>query len=93
MVKKNHPFTSHPAEKHPKQSKFAITDIREKPVNFFYCSSRASTLVSAITLLTQVPLQKFPFLFIFTIPWLYQHNGDHIIVIYIGPALSSKQTL
>ena len=42
--------------------------IQEKPVNFFYCSTRASTLVSAITLLTQVPLQKFPFLFIFIIP-------------------------
>ena len=54
---------------YPKHSKFAITDIREKPVHFFYCSTRASTLVSAITLLTQVNLQKFPFLFIFIIPW------------------------
>ena len=35
---------------------------------FFYCSTRIWTLVSAITLLTQVPLQKFPFLFIFIIP-------------------------
>ena len=35
---------------------------------FFCLSTRASTLVSAITLLTQVPLQKFPFLFISMIP-------------------------
>ena len=57
-----------PAAKHPKHSKFAITDIREKPVKFFYCPTRASTLVSAIILLTQVLLQKFPFLFIIIIP-------------------------
>ena len=37
---------------------------------FFCCSTRASTLVFAITLLTQVPVQKFPFLFISLIPWL-----------------------
>ena len=70
--------------KHPKHSKFAIIDIREKPVNVFYCSTLASTLVSAITLLTQVPVQKFPFLFIFIIPcimlsiqqstWFHQYN-------------------
>ena len=35
MVRKKHPFTSYPAAKHPKRSKFAITDIREKPANFF----------------------------------------------------------
>ena len=63
-VIKKHPSSGYPAAKHPKHSKFAITDIREKPVNFFYCSTRASTLVSATILLTQVPLQKFPFLFI-----------------------------
>ena len=60
----------YPAAKHPKHSKFAITDIREKPVNFFCCSTRAPTLVFAITLLTQVPVQKFPFLFISIIPCL-----------------------
>ena len=54
----------------PKTNKFAITDIREKPVNFFYCSTQASTLVSAVTPLTQIPLQKFPFLFIIIIPCL-----------------------
>ena len=53
---------------HPKHSKFAITDIREKAENFFYCLTRASNLVSAIILLTQVPLQKFPFLFLILIP-------------------------
>ena len=41
---------------------------------FFCCSTRASTLVSAITLLTQVPLQKFPFLFIIIIPWWALHS-------------------
>ena len=49
-----------------------ITDTREKPVNFFHCSTQASTLVSAITLLTQVPLQQFTFLFIFIIPCCVQ---------------------
>ena len=63
-----HPFASYPAVKHPKHRKFAVTDMREKPVNFFYCSTRASTLVSAITLQTLVPLQKFSFLFIIIIP-------------------------
>ena len=68
--RKNHPFTGYPAVKHPKHSKLAITNIREKPGNFFYCSTRALTLVvSAIILLIEVPLQKFPFLFIFIIPW------------------------
>ena len=71
-VRKRHPFASYPAAKHPKQSKFAVTNIPEKPVNFFYCSTRALTLVSAIILLTQVPLQKFPFLFISIIPCCHQ---------------------
>ena len=43
---------------------FSITDILEKTCELFYCSTRTSTLVSAIILLTQVTLQKFPFLFI-----------------------------
>ena len=62
-------FASYPAAKHPKHIKFAIRDIQEKPVNFFYCSTRASTLVSAIILLTRFPLQKFPSLFIIIIPY------------------------
>ena len=41
----------------------------KKPVNSLYCSTRVSTLVSAIVLQTQVPLQMFPFLFIIIIPW------------------------
>ena len=36
------------AAKYPKRNKISITDIREKPVNFFYCLTRASDLVSAI---------------------------------------------
>ena len=35
MVEKKHPFTSYPAEKHPKRSKFAVTDLRQKPVDHF----------------------------------------------------------
>ena len=34
-VKKKHPFKIYLAAKHPKRSKFAIIDIREKPANFF----------------------------------------------------------
>ena len=30
-----HPFTSYPAAKHPKYSNFDITDMREKPADFF----------------------------------------------------------
>ena len=57
-ARKKHPFVSYPAAKHPKHSKFAIIDTREKPVNFFYCSTRALTLVSARILLTQVSFAK-----------------------------------
>ena len=74
-----HPFTGYPAVKHPKHSKFAIRDMREKPVNLFYCSTRASILVFAITLPTQVPLQKFPFLFLFIIPCI---NTNAFVSIY-----------
>ena len=35
MLGKKHLSSGYPAAKHPKHSKFAITDIREKPVNFF----------------------------------------------------------
>ena len=34
-ARKKHPSSGYPAAKHPKHSKFVITDIREKPVNFF----------------------------------------------------------
>ena len=44
------PFTSYPAVKHPEHSKFAITDMREKSVDFFYCTTRASTLFLEIIL-------------------------------------------
>ena len=68
-ARKKHPSSDYPAVNHPKHSKFAITDMREKPVKFFYCSTQASTLVSAIILQTQVLLQKFPFLFIIIFLW------------------------
>ena len=48
MVKK-HPFTSYPAEMHPKRSKFAITDMRQKPVDFFCCTTRASAAKVSVT--------------------------------------------
>ena len=47
--------------KAPKHSKFRLTDIREKPVAFFYV--RPSTLARAIILLTQIPFQSFPLLY------------------------------
>ena len=72
MVGKSTYFAGYPAVKHPKYSKFAITDIREKPVNFFYCLTRASTLISTTILKIQVPLQKFPSLFISIIPCCHQ---------------------
>ena len=46
LWEEKHPFTGYPAIKHPKHRKFAITDIREKPVNFFYCSTRAFSLAN-----------------------------------------------
>ena len=42
-ARKKHPSSGYPAANHSKHSKFAITDIREKPVNFFYNAERAST--------------------------------------------------
>ena len=35
-ARKKSPFTSYSAAKHPKHSKFAITDMREKPVDLFF---------------------------------------------------------
>ena len=46
------PFTSYPAAKHQKHSKFAITNVREKPVEFFMGRHGGLTLASAIILLT-----------------------------------------
>ena len=42
FVRKKHPVTCCPAAKHPKQNKLAVTDIREKPVDFFKDTARAS---------------------------------------------------
>ena len=50
--RKKHPFTSYPAAKHEKSSKLVVTDIQEKPVDFFNDTARASTLASAIILQT-----------------------------------------
>ena len=40
MGRRKHPFTNYPAELHPIRSKFAITDMRQKPVDLFFCTAR-----------------------------------------------------
>ena len=62
IMRKEAPFTIYPAAKRPKHSKFAITNLQEKPGSFFCCTTWASTLAPTIILLTQAPLQKFPYL-------------------------------
>ena len=52
MPEKNHPFASYPAAKNPKHNKLAVTDIRQKPVNFFNGTAQDSQLAPAIILLT-----------------------------------------
>ena len=54
--------------KAPKHSKLAVTDMRQKPVDFFDNTAQASTLALAIIFKIQVPSQKFPFLLRYTIP-------------------------
>ena len=49
-------------QKRIQNSKFAITDMREKSVDFFYFMTQASILAPAMILLSLVSLQKFPFL-------------------------------
>ena len=61
-VSKNVPIYMLPRSKAPKCSKFGVTNMREKPVDFFYSAAWASTLASKTILLTQVPLPKFSFL-------------------------------
>ena len=34
-ARKKHPFANNPAAKHPKHNKVVVTDIKDKPVNFF----------------------------------------------------------
>ena len=58
--RKKHPFTSYPAAKHPKCSKFTlITDMQEKPVDFFCCTTRASTLAPSIILPLRFVCKRF----------------------------------
>ena len=52
LCQEKHPFIGYPAAKHPKHNKLAVTDIWEKPVEFFNDTSRASTLDPAIILQT-----------------------------------------
>ena len=60
-ARKKHPFTRHPAAKHPKHNKLVVTDIREKPVDFFNDTARASTLSPAIILQTRFIIKSFCF--------------------------------
>ena len=46
-------------------------------MDFFYNAARASPLALAIILKIQVPLQKFPFLLRYTIPWVVQWFSLH----------------
>ena len=39
-ARKKHPSSGYPAAKQPKHRKLAVTDIREKPVNFFIVQHR-----------------------------------------------------
>ena len=54
--------------KAPKTQQICHYRYTRKTGELFCLSARGSTLASAITLLTQVPLQKFPFLFISIVP-------------------------
>ena len=42
--------------------KFSVTNVREKPADFSYSTTQASTLAPKIILQTWVPLRKFAFL-------------------------------
>ena len=61
MLVKKHPFTCCPAAKHENAENLALQTY-EKNQWTFYITARALTLAPAIILLTQVPLQKCPFL-------------------------------
>ena len=49
MPEKNQPFTSYLAANH---QKLAVTDIQQKPVDFFNDNARASTVAPAMILQT-----------------------------------------
>ena len=62
MSGKKTPIYKLSRSKTPKNNKLVISDIRQKPVDFFIDTARAPTLVPAQILRTSVPLQKFSFL-------------------------------
>ena len=62
MHKQKAPINMLSRSKAPKIQQVAVTDMHEKPMDFFYGTARALTLASAIILLTWIPLQQFPFL-------------------------------
>ena len=47
-INEMHPSTCCPAAKHPKHNMFQVTNIRRKPVDFFYGTKREFTLALAI---------------------------------------------
>ena len=61
-VSEKAPIYMLPRCKAQKYSKYRVTDIREKTVNFYHGTARTPSLDPKILLLTEVPLQKFPFL-------------------------------
>ena len=52
LCRKTAPICKLSRSKAPKNNQLAVTDIRQKPVNFFTDTARAPTLTSAIILQT-----------------------------------------
>ena len=69
--------------KAPKHSILVVTDIRQKPVDFFNNTARASTLALAIIFKIQVPSQKFPFLLRYTIPCIYKGSLPELSPLWV----------
>ena len=71
-------LTSYPTTKHPKHSKFTITDMREKPADLFYCTAQASTFAPRNNF---ADLGSFAKVFVFcgTCNFLvsYRYKGHH----------------
>ena len=62
MQKEKAPIYKLSRSKAPKHSKFAITDMQEKPVDYFFVSDTGVEFSSSNNFANLVPLQNFPFL-------------------------------
>ena len=71
-----HPFTSYPAAKHPKLNKFAITDMLEKPVDFFYCTTRGVDFNSHHNFANFGIFAKVSISVQSVIPWSYYEQSE-----------------